>query len=189
MRKALHAGFFVAASLVAVAAMAAEPLGRLFFTPAQRSVLDAGKYSGTPSPAKPGPRSVQLNGVVTRSDAERTVWINGTPYYNASPDGVQVKTNPSTPATTSIRVPGKNTTARVKVGQRLDLNSGQVREGFSRRTAVPEGSAAPVESPALPPAAPKKSEGTEDAAPPIREVQKSAGKDRGAGTDGPAAAR
>jgi hypothetical protein len=129
---------------VPAAATAAE-LGRLFFTPAQRSILDAGKHTVAQAPVKPGPRTVRLNGVVTRSDAERTIWINGTAYYNAAPEGVQVKTNPATPGSTSIRMQGKAAGARVKVGQQLELTSGRVEEGFSRRQTQAETAVAPAE--------------------------------------------
>ena len=59
---------------------AAEPLGRLFFTPAQRNTLDAGKQLDRPKtdgPTVRGPRSLTVNGIVTRSDGESTVWVNG----------------------------------------------------------------------------------------------------------------
>ena len=115
--------------------LAAEPLGRLFFTPAERNVLDAGKSLSKPTPALPPPRNVMLNGVVTRSDAERTVWINGKPYHDRSPDGLQVMTNPSSPESTEIRVKGREHAARIKVGQQLNLNAGTVTDQGSNATA------------------------------------------------------
>ena len=193
MRKALSVAALVTGSIIQAAGMAAEPLGRLFFTPAQRSILDAGKYAGTPAPVAHAPRTVHLDGVVTRSDAQRTVWINGTAYHDRSPDGVQVKTSPAAPATTSIRITGKSATMRVKVGQRLNLNSGQIQEDFARRAAARENAVAPVESPALRPVIAKKSRAAEDSVPLIREAEKSAKKSEGEasdiGRDAPTAAR
>ena len=183
MRKALCVACLVAGTIVPAAGMAAEPLGRLFFTPTQRNVLDAGKYASTPAPVVRGPRTVHLDGVVTRSDAERTVWINGTAYHDRSPDGMQVKTNPAAPASTSIRIPGKAASTRVKVGQRLDLNSGQIQEDFTRRPAAAENAEAPVESPASRSVIAKKSRAAEDTAPLIREEEKAAKKNEGAGSD------
>ena len=142
MKKAL--GIALLGLCIPVTSLAAEPLGRLFFTPAQRSILDAGKFTVAKAPAKPGPRTIRLNGVVTRSDSERTVWINGTPYHNAAPDGVQVKTNPATPGSTSIRMQGRSAGARVKVGQQIDLNSGHIEEDYSRRQASGETSEVPA---------------------------------------------
>ena len=165
MTKALAVAALFAGSIIPAAEMAAEPLGRLFFTPAQRSVLDAGKPAATLVPVDPAPRTVHLTGVVTRSDAENTVWINGTAYHNASPAGVQITTDGAAPASTAIRVPGKTAATRVKVGQRVDLNSGQIQEDFTRRPAATEGAAAPVGPPAARPVAEKKSKTVENTAP------------------------
>jgi hypothetical protein len=183
MRKALSVAALVAGSIIPAAGMAAEPLGRLFFTPTQRNVLDAGKYAGTPAPVTPAPRTVHLSGVVTRSDAESTVWINGRAYHDASPEGVQVKTDRGAPASTAIRVPGKSAATRVKVGQRLDLNSGKIQENFARRPAATENAVAPVESPASRPVIAKKSEAPVDTVPPMREAEKRAKKSERGGSD------
>jgi hypothetical protein len=118
----------------------AEAMGRLFFTPAQRNRLDVEKRVVTPkAPVKPLPRSMHLDGIVTRSDADRTVWINGKAYHDNSPDGIQVGTNPATPGSTSIRVRGESAATRVKVGQHIDLKSGKVVDGAARK--VPEAEA------------------------------------------------
>jgi hypothetical protein len=117
-----------AASMGSGPSLAAEPLGRLFFTPAQRTVLDAGKSLGKAAPVVPPPRNVELNGVVTRSDAGRTVWINGKAYHDKSPEGLQVLTNRFAPESTEILVKGREHAARIKVGQQLNLNAGTVRE-------------------------------------------------------------
>ncbi len=148
MRKEIAVAILVASWMVSAGGRAADPLERLFFTPAQRKALDAGKYASTQSaPVKPLPKTVHLDGVVTRSDANRTIWINGKAYHGGSPDGVQVNTSPATPSTTSIRIPGKTASSRVKVGQQLDLNSGRIREDFSRQEGAARGSATPVEAP------------------------------------------
>jgi hypothetical protein len=166
MRKKIAVAILVTSSMVSAGARAADPLERLFFTPAQRKALDAGKYASTQgAPVKLGPKTVHLDGVVTRSDAEHTIWINGKAYHGGSPDGVQVKTSPATPSTTSIRIPGKTASSRVKVGQQLDLNSGQIREDFSRREGAAQGSATPVEAAADRPVTGRKNAITENTAP------------------------
>ncbi|HEX4985621.1 MAG TPA: hypothetical protein VFV71_06040 [Burkholderiales bacterium] len=131
MRSTPVAAWLLVASLVPASASVAEPLGRLFFTPAQRHMLDAGKYSTPRKTEKPVPRTMQIDGIVTRSDAESTIWVNGKAYHDGSPEGVRVGTDPRTPETGSVRVPGK-ATARVKVGQQLELNSGRIQESFAR---------------------------------------------------------
>ena len=193
MMKALSVAALVSGSIFTAGGLSAEPLGRLFFTPAQRSVLDSGKQVTKPVPTVPAPRTVHLSGVVTRSDAESTVWINGTAYHDASPDGVQVKTDRAAPESTAIRIPGKTARIRVKVGQRLDMNSGQIREDFSRQAAAAGSAVAPVESPASRPAIAKKTRAAGDTGPPVRQPETSARKGEGAtgeiGRDAPAAAR
>jgi len=180
-------------SLAAEAAQESESIGRLFFTPAERSALEAGKSARKSAPVARGPQSVQLNGVVTRSDSQRTVWVNGKAYHDGSPDGMQVTTNPGAPASTSIRIPGRTAAARVKVGQRLDLNSGRIQEDFTRRPAATESAVAPAENPASRPAIARKTRAAGDTAPQIRQPEMSASKGEGAtgeiGRDAPAAAR
>ena len=149
MMKALSVVALVSGSIFTATGTSAEPLGRLFFSPAQRSILDAGKQVTKPVATVPAPRTVHLTGVVTRSDAESTIWINGTAYHDASPDGVQVKTDRAAPESTAILVPGKPARTRLKVGQQLDMNSGQIREGFSRQAAAAGSATAPTEKPSV----------------------------------------
>lgn len=127
----------LAGSIATAPSLAADSLGRLFFTPAQRNVLDAGKSLSKVAPVAPGPRTVFLNGVVTRSDAERTVWVNGKAYHDASPDGVQIKTDPAAPGVAAVGAPDANANASVKlrVGQQLERATGKVSETH-RNTAV-----------------------------------------------------
>jgi hypothetical protein len=126
---------------------AEEALGRLFFTPAQRAALDAGKKLATPKTGIPAPvavrRPLDLRGVVIRSDGQRTVWVNGRAYQDQSPEGVDIRTNPAAPGNTEVRVPGQALAARVKVGQQIDLNSGAVRDIAPRNPHGEENAAAP----------------------------------------------
>jgi len=134
MMRALIGSTLVAGALLACAdALAAEPVGRLFFTPAQRHALDAGKRIGETAPRAPeprGPQEVRLDGVVTRSDGESTVWVNGHPSdLSPLPNiGVSVGTDP---ASAQIRVPGIPGGRRISVGQSLDTRSGVVREAYA----------------------------------------------------------
>jgi len=136
LNKRVFSIFFLPALIAATPSGAEDALGRLFFTPAQRNALDAGKSLGKAAPVAPGPRNVFLNGVVTRSDAGRTVWVNGKAYHDSSPDGIQVRTDPATPSSTEIKVKGRERRARLKVGQQLDLNSGRVSEKTSPNPEV-----------------------------------------------------
>lgn len=152
MMRALVGIAFVSGALTCADAMAADPLGRLFFTPAQRSALDAGKRIGEAAPRAPeprGPQQVRLDGVVTRSDGESTVWVNGRPSdLSPLPNvGVSVGTDP---ASAQIRVPGVPGGRRISVGQSLDTRSGAVREAYAEpredarmHTSIPAGQIEP----------------------------------------------
>jgi len=61
----------------------AEPLGRLFHSAAERSMLDALRKAKS-KPAKPAPsgssnesQAQRLDGYVLRSDGRTTLWVNG----------------------------------------------------------------------------------------------------------------
>jgi hypothetical protein len=124
--------------LTAPIAQAGE-LGRLFFTPAQRTQLD--RHHSLPSAplttpersaeevAKETPHSITVNGIVQRSGGKRTTWINGAAKTVSQGD--------ESPTSAMVTLPDQNKTVRLKVGQRVIL------------TAPPTNSAKPdAESPA-----------------------------------------
>lgn len=115
----------------------AESLGRLFFTPDQRQRLDAGKRlqeeaaEAAVAPVRRGPSSLTLNGMVLRNDGQNTIWVNGHPTSDkASGHITAVPTNDR--AAARITAPGTPTT-KLRVGQRLDTNSGSIRENYAQR--------------------------------------------------------
>lgn len=73
--------------------------GRLFYTPAQRNMLNEArvrqitelpKMSASASLASPAPSApVSFDGVITRSDGIATHWINGHPHVGRSSDKVR----------------------------------------------------------------------------------------------------
>ena len=142
MKKALSVA--VLGLFLPIAAMAADPLGRLFFTPAQRATLDAGNKvkdtNGQAAPVRQGPPTVILNGIVVRSDGESTIWVNGKSSGPGSRGNISA--TPSAESSSArIKVPGSAST-KMRVGQELDTRTGIVREGFARRrnTAATTGS-------------------------------------------------
>lgn len=83
----------VASTLVLLAFASAaqaqqEPLGRLFFTPEQRAMLDRQRQL-TPSrmvgTGGESSSSYTINGVVRRSSGHQTTWINGIPVDDVPP--------------------------------------------------------------------------------------------------------
>lgn len=90
-----------------------EKLGRLFFTPEQRHLLDLGYARNA---ARDGNSSAVLtvNGIVQKHGGARTVWINGV-AQSASNDG-----EPN-PAAQTVNIPGRSQRVKLKVGERLLL--------------------------------------------------------------------
>src|SRR4051812_23746051 len=75
--------------VAAHAAWAAQPIGRLFFTPAERAALDASRVQ-KPVPqaaaaqqeaaaARPPSQTITYSGIVRRSDGKSTLWLNNKP--------------------------------------------------------------------------------------------------------------
>src|SRR6185503_4409123 len=94
MRRALLGVALAAVSAAAVAAQTEvkapaapqAPLGRLFFTPAERAQLDVARMQRKPAAqtaaaaetveAAPAPQTVTYSGIVRRSDGRSMLWIN-----------------------------------------------------------------------------------------------------------------
>ena len=109
-----------------------EELGRLFYTAKERASLNANIVRIVKEPPKPVPipPSITLNGVVTRSDGQRTVWVDGQPYYRGDPKDMRVITHPDAPGGAELKVPGVRQQRPVRVGQQLDPASGETFESY-----------------------------------------------------------
>jgi hypothetical protein len=136
-----HALLLAAVGILSTGAASAQDntLGRLFYTPDQRSALNANIRTVMKKPKQriPIPRSVTLSGVVTRSDGERTVWVDGQAYHQGDPDGISVLTNSGDPARAEMKVRGVRKRVPVRVGQQLNPVSGKTSEPYE---APPQGS-------------------------------------------------
>jgi hypothetical protein len=93
----------------------AQELGRLFFTPDQRSAMDArrkARVPDRPTSAVVASPTVRLDGYVKRPGGKSTVWVNGEP------------------ADDFTRPPAGGSDSRVSVGVgdagRINLNPGEV---------------------------------------------------------------
>jgi hypothetical protein len=102
-----------ALGLTASTLINAEELGRLFFTPEQRTQLDY-NYAREAS-SENNDRALILNGIVQKHGGKRTAWINGVPQQAGNSDE-------KTPESLSISVPGQNKSVKLKVGQRVLLS-------------------------------------------------------------------
>lgn len=91
-------------------AVNAAELGRLFFTPEQRTQLnDSLQRSATTDQHQGG---TVINGIVQKHGGKRTIWINGVPQ----PAG---KSDERSPESVTVPVPGQSKTIKLKVGERV----------------------------------------------------------------------
>jgi hypothetical protein len=106
---------------------AEEPLGRLFFTPEQRALLDARRKAGVPDPevAAPTSATTRLDGYVKRSHGKSTVWVNGQPIPEVAPDAPRIGPGE---ARVAVPVGQSRTHVGLKPGETLDRSTGIVRD-------------------------------------------------------------
>jgi hypothetical protein len=151
---------FPAILLLATAqlALAADPVGRIFYTPEQRAQLDVLRTQRAVASQvrdEPVPEIVTYNGIVRRSDGKATVWVNGEALTEAGlrskqsivgqvgRDGRILLQTPQAAGTRQLQL---------KVGQSAELLSGQIAESFSapRATSVPNAKPDTVNNTAAP---------------------------------------
>ncbi len=169
----------LAAAVAPLPAPAQEQLGRLFFTPAQRASLDIARSQRARAAvatekaeqdATPVPQTITYNGVLRRSDGKTTVWINNQPVHDRESAGAAAIVGRVRPdGSVTLQVPQSGRSVNLKPGQSVELLSGNVEEGYSRRLEAPK----PEPKPAAKPGA---TAGT--AKPPVSRPR------RGAGTRG-----
>ncbi|MBI1966241.1 MAG: hypothetical protein HYV99_02490 [Betaproteobacteria bacterium] len=132
--------------LAAGPAVAAEPLGRLFFTTAQRASLDVARsqksrttLESEKSEAAPAPEVVTYGGMVRRSDGKTTVWINNRALHdNERSAGTTMVGRVRPDGGVSLQHPQTGRSVDLKPGQSVELLSGIIEEGGSRRLAAPK---------------------------------------------------
>jgi len=100
--------------LACISPARAANLGRLFFTPAQRTQLDY-NYARNTSAEGNSSSVLTVNGIVQKHGGARTVWINGVPQSAG-------KSNESTATTQAVTIPGKSHSVKIKVGEKILLD-------------------------------------------------------------------
>ncbi|MDP2784357.1 MAG: hypothetical protein Q8O38_07175 [Sulfurimicrobium sp.] len=133
--------------------MAAEQtMGRLFFTPEQRARMDVArqqersiKFDLEQEDSAPPPANIILNGVITRSDGKTTVWINNKEQSGEKAgSGIAVPGRGKHAGQVSVFTPDAKRAVPLKVGQSMDMSSGQVEESYRRiPPALPPGKETP----------------------------------------------
>jgi len=139
--------WFAALLLLVIAQIvqAADPLpiGRIFFTPEQRSQLDmlrTQKVVATQVRDEPVPENVTYNGIVRRSDGKTTVWVNNEAMTDAE---LRVKQSivgrVDRNGQILLQTPQDSGAAQLqlKVGQSAELLSGKIDETYAAQRAAP----------------------------------------------------
>lgn len=139
------------------------PLGRMFFTPAERAALDESRRrpvavaAPESKPLPPAPEYVTLDGVVRRSDGTTTVWLNNRLLEGKrTAEGLEVTAPKHTPAgRVTVRVPQAGRSVDLRVGQQLEVTSGKIKERYqltpTAAVAAPEAAAPMPETSATKP--------------------------------------
>lgn len=113
----------VALAACAAAPVAAEELGRLFFTPQQRQELDRRREANVMESGSTTVESTMtVNGHVARSSGKTTTWINGVPQYDSH--------RTRDPARVTVGGSEGEPPVEVKIGQTLDKTRGEVKDGL-----------------------------------------------------------
>ena len=133
-------------------AMAAEQtMGRLFFTPEQRARMDLArqqersiKIETEQQENEPPAANITLNGVITRSDGKSTVWINNKEQIgDKAGSGIAVPGRGKPAGQISVIASDAKRSVPLKVGQSIDMSSGQVEEAYRRTQSQPDKKEAP----------------------------------------------
>jgi len=170
----------LAAALTSLPAPAQERLGRLFFTPAQRASLDVARSQRartalatekTEQEATPVPQTITYSGVLRRSDGKTTVWINNQPVHDRESAGAAtIVGRVRSDGSVTLQVPQSGRSVILKPGQSVELLSGAVEEGYSRRLEGSRAEPKPAATPAAKSAADARS--AKPAAPPDSAAQR-----------------
>ena len=123
------------------AAHAADTIGRIFFTPAQRAQLDLArtqKIVATQTKDEPIPEFVTYNGIVRHGDGKATVWVNNKAMSDAELSAAQPLTGRiDRSGQILLQAPQGAGALQLKVGQSAELLSGRVGEAYAMPRATP----------------------------------------------------
>ena len=128
MKRLAPLALLLALSLAGPAA--AQELGRLFFTPEQRTALDARRAARLPDKPAATAESptTRVDGYVKRSSGKSTVWVDG----EAIPDGLQLEglrlRRGDDPTRVTVTVGEGGRRVELRIGETLDRATGEVKD-------------------------------------------------------------
>ena len=166
----------MSAAGAAQAPLAPQPLGRLFFTPAERAQLDVARMQKKPPPQQaaaeapepaPASQTVTYGGIVRRSDGKAMLWINNRLVEEKEAlSSLNLKGRVRPDGAMTVQTPQTGGSVDLKVGQSVDVQTGRVGE---TKRPPPEQKPPPPEEPASPAADAKPPADAKPAAKPIEE--------------------
>jgi hypothetical protein len=195
----MRAAFFLLALSLAGPASAAQPIGRLFFTPTERAQLDIQRsQKRVPETAaaqaperRPTTEVITYSGIVRRSDGKSILWLNNKPADEKEAlSGLSVTGRVRPDGAVVLQVPETGGSINLRVGQRAEMQTGRVAE--SRRDqdkAAAKGDAAAKADTTARAEVPAKPETAAKSAPPSARGAEAEAQDRraaspAAGADG-----
>ncbi len=125
----------VALLLLAAQAAAAEPLGRLFFTPERRAALEHQRQLNIQEAQTLEGATVSLDGIVTRSSGRNTVWINqqAQPTERSAATGVAVTVQRRDEAVVTA---DEEKPAKLRVGESINRATREKTNGLGGGTII-----------------------------------------------------
>jgi hypothetical protein len=124
-------------------ASAQERLGRMFFTPAQRTSLDIARNQRaratlstdrSEEEAAPAAQTITYGGMVRRDDGKSTIWLNNQPVNDRDAvGGAAIVGRVRADGGVTLQVPQSGRRVDLKPGQSVELLSGAIEEAYSRR--------------------------------------------------------
>ena len=116
-----------------------EEMGRLFYSPEQRLMLDNARRQKVKIEEKSEeqvPEIVSLDGVVKRNDGHTTVWLNNRAVSNqGTAGGVSIHPQGTASDPVLFTIPQADRAVSMRVGQNLDVTTGQVVEPYHPKAA------------------------------------------------------
>jgi hypothetical protein len=140
-RNRLATALLAAGLLLSALPAAAEPLGRLFFSPERRAALERQRLLNIQEAQAQviEGATLSVNGIVQRSSGKSTAWVNGMPQHdNASATGVIVDIDKNNPAR-SIVVAGEEAPASLRVGESINRATRETSSGVGDGHIVVKG--------------------------------------------------